>query len=111
MSCFVLSLWGQTSFCPFVYVCCARDDNGVYFLVRGNRVTVGSEADGSHPVVLRNVQRHEVEEASLAHFKLGPAAWINQADCIDMDCDGECVACASLRACLLQQHAWCVRFG
>jgi hypothetical protein len=59
-------------------MCCAR----------GGRLTVGSQADGFHPTVLRDVQTVEVEKASLTHFKLGPSAWINQADCIDMDCDG-----------------------
>jgi hypothetical protein len=51
--------------------------------------------------MLRNVQTVKVEEASLTHFQLGTSEWINQADCIDMDCDGVITLPASLFLCLL----------
>lgn len=53
-----------------------------------NKDLSNAQPDGNHPVVLSNIEKVSVDAGSLVHFQLGPAKWINQADCIDMDCDG-----------------------
>jgi hypothetical protein len=45
-------------------------------------------ADTWHPVNVSNLQFLNVDEASKAYLQRSNPGWINQGDCIDMDCDG-----------------------
>jgi hypothetical protein len=45
-------------------------------------------ADAWHPMTLREIELVEVDKESLVRLQPPSPAWINQADCIDMDCDG-----------------------
>jgi hypothetical protein len=58
------------------------------YAVSNKDLAAAAQPDGNHPVVLSNIEKVDVDDDSLVHFELGPAKWINQADCIDMDCDG-----------------------
>ena len=58
-------------------------------------------ADAWHPMSLRKIELVAVDWESLALLQPPNPAWINQADCIDMDCDGPRVrpfdsSCSSL---------------
>ena len=49
----------------------------------------GAEAaDGWHPVITSNVELVAVEPQAVVHLNPPSPGWINQADCVDMDCDG-----------------------
>lgn len=39
-------------------------------------------------MTLRNIEKVDVDAGSLAYLDPPNPGWINQADCIDMDCDG-----------------------
>jgi hypothetical protein len=45
-------------------------------------------ADAWHPVSLRGIELSGVDRESLARLPPPSPSWLNQADCIDMDCDG-----------------------
>ena len=45
-------------------------------------------ADTWHPINVSGLQLVSVDDASKAYLQKGNPAWINQGDCIDMDCDG-----------------------
>ena len=45
-------------------------------------------ADAWHPISLSRVEFVSVDFQSRVYIQAPNPAWLNQADCIDMDCDG-----------------------
>ncbi len=61
-------------------------------------------ADGWHPVSLQSMELVGVDGDSMVRLQPPNPDWLNQADCIDMDCDGPKVQ-STLRLVVQPLHA------
>lgn len=87
------ALWGQTflddiTFAKFGQYCNSGPRGGIVDAVISGLPTGAEAADAWHPVTTTNIELVQVERKARVFFNPASPEWINQADCIDMDCDG-----------------------
>lgn len=63
-------------------------DGGVRDVAISGHGLNSDAADGIHPMTVQSVELVNVDGDSLVRLQPPNPVWLNQADCIDMDCDG-----------------------
>jgi hypothetical protein len=96
------TIWGLTelkgiTFSDFgVSPCDTGSDAGARnFAIAGHSPTARA-ADAWHPMSVREMEVVRVDADSVVRFPGPDSGWLNQDDCIDMDCDGPRVSSRDL---------------
>ncbi len=63
-------------------------ENGIRDAAISGHALNAHAADGWHPVTLQSMELVGVDADSMVRLQPPNPDWLNQADCIDMDCDG-----------------------